>query len=131
MLYFSKFKVLSIYIFIIIICFFTLSNFLSNDKNPINKKINLGLDLQGGSYLLLEIDNTPIILHNLQSKLSSLKNDLINNGIKFKNIKIIDIVLVDLFILFKLTRIQPKSHHKYRVDIYHLLKNKLVPKHTR
>ena len=90
MLYFSKFKVLSIYIFIIIICFFTLSNFLSNDKNPINKKINLGLDLQGGSYLLLEIDNTPFILHNLQTKLSSLKNDLINNGIKFKNIKIID-----------------------------------------
>ena len=41
-------------------------------------------------------------------------------GLKSGNIKIIDIVLVDLFILFKLTRIQPKSHHKYRVDIYHL-----------
>ena len=24
-----------------------------------------------------------------------------------------------------------ESHHKYMVDIYHLLKNKLVPKHTR
>ena len=41
-------------------------------KIPINKKINLGLDLQGGSYLLLEIDNTPIILQNLQSKLLNL-----------------------------------------------------------
>ena len=90
MLYFTKFKVLTIYIFIICISFFTLSNFLSDDNKLINKKINLGLDLQGGSYLLLEIDNTPIILQKLQIKLTSLKNDLIKNDIKFKNIKAID-----------------------------------------
>ena len=90
MLYFTKFKVLTIYIFIICISFFTLSNFLSDDNKLINKKINLGLDLQGGSYLLLEIDNTPIILQKLQVKLTSLKNDLIKNDIKFKNIKAID-----------------------------------------
>ena len=90
MLYFTKFKVLTIYIFIICISFFTLSNFLSDDNKFINKKINLGLDLQGGSYLLLEIDNRPIILQKLQVKLTSLKNDLIKNDIKFKNIKVID-----------------------------------------
>ena len=90
MLYFTKFKVLSIYVIIICISFFTLSNFLSNDNKLINKKINLGLDLQGGSYLLLEIDNRPIILQKLQVKLTSLKNDLIKNDIKFKNIKAID-----------------------------------------
>ena len=89
MLYFTKFKVLTIYIFIICISFFTLSNFLSDDNKLINKKINLGLDLQGGSYLLLEIDNRPIILQKLQVKLTSLKNDLIKNDIKFKNIKAI------------------------------------------
>ena len=89
MLYFTKFKVLTIYIFIICISFFTLSNFLSDDNKLINKKINLGLDLQGGSYLLLEIDNRPIILQKLQIKLASLKNDLIKNDIKFKNIKAI------------------------------------------
>ena len=89
MLYFTKFKVLTIYIFIICISFFTLSNFLSDDNKLINKKINLGLDLQGGSYLLLEIDNRPIILQKLQIKLTSLKNDLIKNDIKFKNIKVI------------------------------------------
>ncbi len=89
MLYFTKFKVLTIYIFIICISFFTLSNFLSDDNKLINKKINLGLDLQGGSYLLLEIDNTPIILQKLQIKLTSLKNDLIKNDIQFKNIKTI------------------------------------------
>ena len=90
MLYFTKFKVLTIYIFIICISFFTLSNFLSDDNKLINKKINLGLDLQGGSYLLLEIDNRPIILQKLQVKLTSLKNDLIKNDIRFKNIKAID-----------------------------------------
>ena len=90
MLYFTKFKVLTIYIFIICISFFTLSNFLSDDNKLINKKINLGLDLQGGSYLLLEIDNRPIILQKLQVKLTSLKNDLIKNDIQFKNIKAID-----------------------------------------
>ena len=90
MLYFTKFKVLTIYIFIICISFFTLSNFLSDDNKLINKKINLGLDLLGGSYLLLEIDNTPIILQKLQIKLTSLKNDLIKNDIQFKNIKAID-----------------------------------------
>ena len=90
MLYFTKFKVLTIYIFIICISFFTLSNFLSDDNKLINKKINLGLDLQGGSYLLLEIDNRPIILQKLQVKLTSLKNDLIKNDIKFKTIKVID-----------------------------------------
>tara|TARA_B100001146_G_scaffold202654_1_gene194725 strand:- start:1801 stop:3357 length:1557 start_codon:yes stop_codon:yes gene_type:complete len=89
-LYFTKFKVLTIYIFIICISFFTLSNFLSDDNKLINKKINLGLDLQGGSYLLLEIDNRPIILQKLQIKLTSLKNDLIKNDIQFKNIKAID-----------------------------------------
>ena len=89
MLYFTKFKVLTIYIFIICISFFTLSNFLSDDNKLINKKINLGLDLRGGSYLLLEIDNRPIILQKLQVKLTSLKNDLIKNDIKFKNIKAI------------------------------------------
>ena len=89
MLYFTKFKVLTIYIFIICISFFTLSNFLSDDNKLINKKINLGLDLQGVSYLLLEIDNRPIILQKLQVKLTSLKNDLIKNDIKFKNIKAI------------------------------------------
>ena len=49
--------------------FFTLSNFIKLDNNLINKKINLGLDLQGGSYLLLEIDNHPVVIKELQNKL--------------------------------------------------------------
>ena len=88
MLYFTKLNVVITYCFIILISFFTFSNFLSNENNIVNKKINLGLDLQGGSYLLLEIDIAPIVLQKLQNKLIPLKKNLINNKIKFKNIKI-------------------------------------------
>ena len=88
MLYFTKLNVVITYCFIILISFFTFSNFLSNENNIVNKKINLGLDLQGGSYLLLEIDIAPIVLQKLQNKVIPLKKKLINNKIKFKNIKI-------------------------------------------
>ena len=90
MLYFSKFRIILISLFTLIFVYLTSSNFIKFDDNWIDKKINLGLDLQGGSYLLLEIDNRPIILQKLQVKLTSLKNDLIKNDIKFKNIKAID-----------------------------------------
>ena len=90
MLYFTKLNVVLTYCFIILISFFTFSNFLSNENNVVNKKINLGLDLQGGSYLLLEIDIAPIVLQKLQNKLIPLKKNLINNKIKFKNVKILE-----------------------------------------
>ena len=90
MLYFTKLNVVITYCFIILISFFTFSNFSSNENNLINKKINLGLDLQGGSYLLLEIDIGPIVLQKLQNKLIPLKKNLIKNKIKFKNVKILE-----------------------------------------
>ena len=69
MLYFSKIKLFIIYIIIIILSFFSFINFIDNRENLIlSKKINLGLDLQGGSYLLLEVDIKPIINQNLQEQ---------------------------------------------------------------
>ena len=72
MLYFSKLRVFSVLIFTLIISYFALSNFLKFDDDYFSKNIKLGLDLQGGSYLLLEIDNKPVITQNLQSKLLEL-----------------------------------------------------------
>ena len=40
------------------------------------KKVNLGLDLQGGSYLLLEIDTKPLLKERLQEKIIPLKKFL-------------------------------------------------------
>ena len=73
MLYFSKLRVFSVLIFTLIISYFAFSNFIKFDDDYFSKNIKLGLDLQGGSYLLLEIDNKPVITQKLQSKLLELK----------------------------------------------------------
>ena len=88
MLYFSKIRIIFIVIFTIILTYLTSSNFFKFDDNFIAKKINLGLDLQGGSYLLLEVDNKPVIVQRLQNKLSSLRKYLKNENINFSNLKI-------------------------------------------
>ena len=89
MLYFSKIKLFLIYTIIIILSFFFFINFIDNRENFIlSKKINLGLDLQGGSYLLLEVDTKPIINQNLQQKLIRLGKYLKKNNIKYKNLKL-------------------------------------------
>ena len=88
MLYFSKIRIIFIVIFTITLTYLTSSNFFNFDDNFIAKKINLGLDLQGGSYLLLEVDNQPVIVQRLQNKLSSLRKYLKNENINFSNLKI-------------------------------------------
>ena len=88
MLYFSKTRILLISLFTIIFVYLTLSNFIKTENNWHDKKINLGLDLQGGSYLLLEIDNNPVIIQTLQNKLSTLRKFFKNEKINFKNLKI-------------------------------------------
>ena len=91
MLYFSKLKIIIIYTVIIFLSFFSIINFLDLDnKNFLNKNINLGLDLQGGSYLLLEVDSKPIVKEKLQNKLLLLRKILKENNIKYKSIKIQD-----------------------------------------
>ncbi len=91
MLYFSKFKILTIYFIIISLSFFALINFIDDSKNFfISKKVNLGLDLQGGSYLLLEVDSTPVVNQKLQQKLINLRKLLKSNNIKYKNLKLVN-----------------------------------------
>ena len=89
MLYFSKIKIFIIVVLTIIFAYLSLSNFLKFDDDFLKRKINLGLDLQGGSYLLLEIDNKPVITQRLQNKLSSLRKFFKDENISFKNMKII------------------------------------------
>ena len=83
MLSFTKIKVLSIYLILIITIFFASLNYKNN--NLIDKKVNLGLDLQGGSYLLLEIDTKPLVNQKLQSKVIPIKKLLNKNKINFEN----------------------------------------------
>ena len=77
MLYFSKIKIVLIYFTIFFLSIFAFANFTDYKPNfLLSKKINLGLDLQGGSYLLLEVDSKPIIKQNLQEKLITLRKNL-------------------------------------------------------
>jgi len=69
--------------------FFTFLNFADNEDNfLLSKKVNLGLDLQGGSYLLLEVDSKPIINQQLQQKLLKIRSELKENNINYKNLKL-------------------------------------------
>ncbi len=90
MLYFSKIKITIILLVSIFFVFFSLSNFTKFDDNLIKKKINLGLDLQGGSYLLLEIDNNPVVIKNLQNKATLIKNYFKEKKINLSNLKVSD-----------------------------------------
>jgi len=86
-LHFSKTKLAVIYIIIIFLTIFSLLNISNNKENFfLSKNINLGLDLQGGSYLLLEVDSKPMIEQKLQQKLLELRKSLKKEKIKFKNL---------------------------------------------
>ena len=89
MLYFSKLKLVIIYFIIIFLSLFAFINFVDNEDNfLLSKKVNLGLDLQGGSYLLLEVDSKPVINRKLQQKLLNIRKYLKTNKIKYKNLKL-------------------------------------------
>ena len=74
MLYFSKLRIFFISLISIFFILIASSNLFNSEYFLLKKKINLGLDLQGGSYLLLEIDNSPVIEQKLQNLKISLRN---------------------------------------------------------
>ena len=88
MLYFSKLRIIFITLFSLLLILIASSNLFKFDGNFFSKKINLGLDLQGGSYLLLEIDNDPVIEQKLQNLTSTIRNYFKDQNIRIKNIKI-------------------------------------------
>ena len=90
MLYFSKLKIVFVTLITLFFVLISLSNLFRFENNSLNKKINLGLDLQGGSYLLLEIDNNPVIEQKLQNLSIRIRNFFKEKNIRVKNIKLSD-----------------------------------------
>ena len=90
MLYFSKLKIFFISLVSLIFILFASSNLFNLSNKLLNKKINLGLDLQGGSYLLLEIDNSPVIEQKLQNFTLTLRNYFKEKNIRINNIQLVD-----------------------------------------
>ena len=95
MLYFSKTRIILISLITLFFIFVASNNAFTPDKKFLDKKINLGLDLQGGSYLLLEIDNKPVIEQKLQNTTS-----LIRTYFKDKQIRIAILNLTNQKIIF-------------------------------
>jgi preprotein translocase subunit SecD len=52
-----------------------------------NSKINLGLDLRGGSHLLLDVDFSAYIQDQLEMTTDSLRKELKNQKLGYKNLK--------------------------------------------
>ncbi len=88
MLYFSKLRIFFISLTSLFFILFASSNLFNFSNEILNKKINLGLDLQGGSYLLLEIDNTPVIEQKLQNLTITIRNYFKEKNIRINNLKI-------------------------------------------
>ena len=88
MLNFSKIKITFIYLTFFLISTFCILNFFQSEEYFFKKKINLGLDLQGGSYLLLEVDSSPLQKRHLQAKVIPLKKKLIEKKINYREFKI-------------------------------------------
>ncbi len=131
MLYFSKIKIITVVLISFIFVYLSLSNLFNFDDKYLKNKINLGLDLQGGSYLLLEIDNQPIISQTLQTKLIDLKKIFNERSVNVKNFSVENnkiffetdlssIENVKEILLSKDTEINPYFEkfktHQYKVD---------------
>jgi preprotein translocase subunit SecD len=73
---------------------FTAPNFVSQktlDSLPDwlpNKQINLGLDLRGGSYLLLEVEMDAVVEEQLENLVDAIRLELRGNRINYTNLGI-------------------------------------------
>ena len=94
MLYFSKLRIIFITLVSLFFIIFAVSNLYNFDNKILNKKINLGLDLQGGSYLLLEIDNDPVIEQKLQNLTVTIRNYFKEKNIRITNFKLLNQTLI-------------------------------------
>ena len=125
MLYFSKAKLVVIYFVILFLSLISVANLFESEKNLLlSKKVNLGLDLQGGSYLLLEVDSQPAFKQKMQDKVISIRKAFKKEKIKYKNLKLLnetitfqlsksDIGIFESFFLNKENSIN-KYYNRYR-----------------
>lgn len=92
LLHFSKWKIFSILAAVIIGVLFALPNVLSEEQRSslpplMQDSINLGLDLQGGAHLLLEVDAESVLTNEKRLQKDSMKSALREEGIRFTEIK--------------------------------------------
>ena len=121
----SKIKLILIITSVIIGILYATPNFfkISQQVQSFNflpgKKINLGLDLQGGSYLLLKADMDVVFAEKLDSVLSDIRSSLRKSKIGYKKLSIQNDI-----ISFK--KRGDSSNEKIRSIIFSIDKNLIV-----
>jgi len=132
-LYFSKLRITLVSLITFFFIFIATSNLQDSENSLISKRINLGLDLQGGSYLLLEIDNTPVVLQRLQNTTTIIRKYLKDKKVIFTDLRIKDNAIifnvskqdseiVKSFFLDKESEINP-YYNQYKSHQFNLLIN--------
>ena len=131
MLYFSKLRITLVSLVTFFFIVIATSNLQDAESSIISKKINLGLDLQGGSYLLLEIDNGPVEVQKLQNTTTVVRNFLKDKKVVFTDLRIEDKAIffniskqdidkVKVFFLDKESKINP-YYNQYKSHQFDLL----------
>ncbi|MBT3559053.1 MAG: protein translocase subunit SecD [Rhodospirillales bacterium] len=96
MIYFAKWKIFAILGICVLGLAFAAPNFLdqrTSDSLPDwlpHKQVSLGLDLQGGSHLLLEVQSDNVIQDDLEAIIDSVRTDLRKERIKYRNLGLSD-----------------------------------------
>ncbi len=105
MLNFSRTKIISILMLVFLGFWFAMPNFLTQDQlddladwMP-HDQITLGLDLQGGSYFLLEVDVDAVIAQRYEILQDDVRRTLRDNNILYE-----DLVAEGAFVSVKITR---------------------------
>ena len=91
MLNFSKAKALAVWLVCAFGVLFTLPNFIPQGTLPDwvpQRHVNLGLDLQGGSYLLLEVDLEAGVRERLEGTLDSVRAAFRAAGIRYTDLTV-------------------------------------------
>jgi preprotein translocase subunit SecD len=92
----SRWKVIAVVLSVIFGVLFTLPNLLpqpARDSLPgflPNKILNLGLDLQGGSQLLLEVDTDALRVERLTNLVEDVRKTLRDEGVEFTGLGVVN-----------------------------------------
>ncbi|NHN87540.1 protein translocase subunit SecD [Acetobacter conturbans] len=88
-MYYSRIKLLSVAAVCLLGALFCLPNFVRKPNISMPwPQIHLGLDLRGGSYLLMQVDLSSLTHDRLQSLSDGMKQSLINDGLGYKNVQV-------------------------------------------
>ncbi|MCB2082373.1 MAG: protein translocase subunit SecD, partial [Rickettsiales bacterium] len=85
MLHFSRLKISLILAVCLLAVVMSLPNFIRDENGkpaswlPTNRTLNLGLDLQGGSYLLLEVDFDTYLRQQVEQLVDDIRAKLREN----------------------------------------------------